>query len=255
MSTFYDRRSAAFASAAALLVVLLGISLGSWQLRRADEKAALQQAQDQSAATPPVPLGGNVPLPAPAAVDGRQVQAQGTFLPERSVFLDNRTRDGIAGFHVLTPLKLDDRDDHVMVLRGWIARDPQDRERLPDLTTPSSVVRVSGLAVADLRQPIMLGAEAAPQSGDRLWQHFDYDKFTAWAGLRLYPLVLRQTVEPDYRDGLARDWVQPGVSVDRHRAYAFQWFALSAVAAATWAVLLWRYWAGDGDRRKLHAQG
>jgi surfeit locus 1 family protein len=256
MDALYGRRRVGVASLAVLIVVLLGLALGFWQLRRADEKAALQLALDQAAASPPVLLsaapaaaGGAPPpqaagatpaLPPPAAIDGHRVRARGTFIDSRSIFLDNRTRESVAGFHVLTPLKLEGREEHVLVLRGWVARDPWDRNRLPALQTPGHVVEVDGLAVARLSQPMMLGEDPVPAPDERLWQHFDYEKFSTWAGVPLYPVVVRQTVEPDYRDGLARDWNQPGVSVDRHVGYAFQWFALTAAAIVTWLVVLWR---------------
>jgi cytochrome oxidase assembly protein ShyY1 len=264
MSPFYGGGRAAVASVAALAVVIAGLWLGSWQLRRADEKAAQQLAQDRAEAAPAIELGSlsgtaaagtpPAPLPAPTALDGR-VQVTGVFVPELSVFLDNRTRGAVAGFHVMTPLKLAGRDDHVMVLRGWVARHPRDRERLPAVATPSEGVEVVGLAVADLKQPMMLGEEPVPGPDDRLWQHFDYRRFSDWAGIRLHPVILRQTVEPDYRDGLARDWNQPGISVDRHRGYAFQWFAMTAAAVVFWLVLLWRGKAGsDADRNEPVAE-
>ena len=161
--------------------------------------------------------------------------------------------EGVAGFHVLTPLVLSGTQRRVLVLRGWVARDPIDRNQLPALDTPAGVVRVEGAAVAALQQPIMLGEDPSPGPTDRLWQHFTFEKFRRWAGLEsgsvLDPVILRQTVEPDYRDGLARDWNQPGVSVERHRAYAFQWFALTVAAIATWVILMWRHKAGnDVDR-------
>jgi surfeit locus 1 family protein len=259
MDSFYGRRRGAVASLAVLLVVLLGLSLGFWQLRRADEKAALQLAQDRAATAPPIPLsalplaveragaepptsaGETVPpLPLPAEIDGRRVKARGTFIDARSIFLDNRSRESVAGFHVLTPLKLAGREEYVLVLRGWAARDAYDRNRLPVLQTPAEAIEVEGLAVVSLPQPMMLGEDSRPGPGDRLWQHFNYEKFSAWSGIVLYPVVVRQTVEPDYRDGLARDWIQPGSSVDRHVGYAFQWFALTAAAAVTWLVVLWR---------------
>jgi surfeit locus 1 family protein len=40
-------------------------------------------------------------------------------------------------------------------------------------------------------------------------------------------------------DGLRRDWFQVGVSADKNRAYAFQWFALSALLAFLY---LWFQW-------------
>ena len=248
MGSFYGRRSIGLASVLALAVVILGASLGSWQLRRAEEKASLQQARDRAGAAPALKLGAPASgdatpaaaLPAPASIDGQLVQATGSFVAERSIFLDNRTHESVAGFHVLTPLKLAGRDAYVMVLRGWIAGDPYERSRLPALTTPTGPVDVTGVAVADLQQPMMLGKEPVPGPQDRLWQHFEYRKFAEWAGFELYPVIVRQTVEPAYRDGLARDWNEPGVSVDRHRAYAFQWFAMTAAAILTWIILLRR---------------
>lgn len=253
MPSFYGRRGVAVASAAALAVVILGLVLGFWQLRRADEKAELQRRLDQAATVPALELAqaaadarrpGLPALTAPAEVDGQRVQASGTFLPERSIFLDNRTREAVAGFHVLTPLKLAGGERHVMVLRGWVARDPIVRDRLPQVPTPRQPVRVAGMAVAQLQQPMMLAEEPPPGPGDQLWQHFSYARFSAWAGIELYPVILRQTVEPAYQDGLARDWNQPGTSVDRHRAYAFQWFSMTAVAIGIWLLLLWRNRSG-----------
>jgi surfeit locus 1 family protein len=43
-------------------------------------------------------------------------------------------------------------------------------------------------------------------------------------------------------DGLRRDWLQVGLSADKNRAYAFQWFALSALLAFLY---LWFQWIKD----------
>ena len=252
MTSFYDRRTDLVAGAAMLALVILGISLGLWQLRRADEKAAAQAAMDRAAAAPAWVLGalqgaaGRDPLPPPSAIDGLRVQVAGVFDAGRSVFLDNRTRDGVAGMHVLTPLKLSGADGNVIVLRGWVARDPVDRNRLPELQTPSGPVRIEGVAIADFQQPMMLGEDPVPGPDDRLWQHFSFAKFARWFEAAPYPIIVRQTVEPEYRDGLVRGWNNPGTSVDRHRAYAFQWFVLAGCAVVTWLVMVWRRREGRG---------
>ncbi len=249
MQRFYDRTLILAGTAAALAAVLLTGSLGLWQLGRADEKAALQQARDAAAAAPPRVIGSpqvvaelsSAPaLPAPAAIDGWRIQALGVFDAARTVFLDNRTRDGVAGFHVLTPLKLFGTNASLLVLRGWVAQDPTDRLRLPVFATPIEAVRVEGLAIRHLDQPMMLAKDVEPGPGDRIWQHVSFEKFGRWSGLDLYPVILRQTVAPDYADGLARDWIQPGTSVDRHQAYAFQWFAMAAAALVAWLVMIGR---------------
>ena len=239
------------ASVVALVVVALGASLGLWQLRRADQKAAMQAGMERAAAAAPVDIAAalrdaDVGLDqAAAAFDGKRVTARGILEARHTIFLDNRTRQGIAGFHVLSPLRLAGSDRAVLVLRGWAPRDPADRKRLPPVPTPAEPVQVEGMALTRLAQPMMLGEDPDPSPGDGLWQHFEYGKFERWSGLAVLPVIIRQTVEPAYRDGLARDWNQPGVSVDRHHGYAFQWFALAAAALVFWGVLLRRHLKGS----------
>jgi cytochrome oxidase assembly protein ShyY1 len=48
------------------------------------------------------------------------------------------------------------------------------------------------------------------------------------AGIALQPFVVEQT--SDAADGLVRDWPRPSSGADKHRGYAFQWYALAATA-------------------------
>jgi len=217
---------------AALAVIVATASLGNWQMRRAAEKQALQTQREAALSDAPIRLG-SASLDA-SALDGRRVVGEGTFDDSRTVFLDNRTRGGVAGFHVVTPLRLDPSATHVLVLRGWIARDMADRTRLPPLRTPAGPVRVEGLAMATLPQPMLLGADAAPAQGERIWQHLTLQRYREWSSLAVLPVIVRQTSGLD--DGLVREWAQPGSDVDKHRGYAFQWFAMTAVTAGLWLV-------------------
>ena len=67
--------------------------------------------------------------------------------------------------------------------------------------------------------------------------------------LRLQPLLIRQTgstrifgsAGAAFDDGLVRDWPQPGLDVDKHRGYAFQWYAMAVATAALWGwFAVWR---------------
>ena len=244
----YDRpRSRWLAHLFAVFVIGLTSSLGVWQLQRAAEKAAAQAGQAEALARAPTPIDAAVlaRLAAdPRAItelDGALVSLRGEFDAEHTVFLDNRTRQGVAGFHVLAPLRVPGSDQVVMVLRGWIPRDPRDRTRLLPLSSPEGPVEVQGLAQRELAQPVLIGAVSRGDGGAaRLWQHYDPASFASWSGLAPAPLVLRQTVEPAYQDALARDWNQPGTGVDRHKGYAVQWFAMAAVALGAWIGLAWR---------------
>jgi len=88
-----DRRSSLRVLGAILVgvaVTSLGIALGSWQTRRGDEKAGLQARLDAAEAMTPVLVTSRADLAQVVAQLPRRVRMQGEFLPERSVFVENR---------------------------------------------------------------------------------------------------------------------------------------------------------------------
>lgn len=226
---------------AAAAVVIAAASLGQWQLRRADEKRALQAQLDAAAASAPIAMPAQ--RADPASLDGRRVSVRGRWVAERTVFVDNRTYKGVAGFHVVTPVRIEDSALHLLVLRGWVASDPHDRLRLPAVVTPPGVVEVEGIAQTELARVLELKASPAPGPQDRIWQNLDLERYAKWSGLALQPLVLRQSPGAEV-DGLVRDWPVAGAMVDKHLGYAVQWFALAAATAG-----LWLYYTLTGRRR------
>lgn len=244
------RARAVVPTLAALALAVLAVSLGNWQLRRADEKRALHAQREAADRDAPVRL------PSadfdPASLDGRRVVARGRLLPERTVFIDNRTHKGIAGFHVLSPFKMSGSDRHLLILRGWVARDPRERTRLPEIDVPPGEIEIEGLAQRDLERVLELGSSPPPGPQDRLWQNADVATFAHWSGLALQPLVVRQTAAPraggvDRDDGLVREWPDPGTGVDKHLGYAFQWYALAVLVAGLWIRFV-LFGAGKADR-------
>ena len=217
------------------LIAFITFSLGQWQNRRADEKAGLQALAERAAKMTPLAIGAT-PQAADAVAD-QAVIVQGRFVPQATVFIDNRTHQGVAGFHVLTPLRIeagaaDAPALHVMVLRGWVARDALDRNRLPVIPTPEQSIEIGGVAERALARTLELKAALAPAPGERLWQNFDPLVFQAWSGLQLQPFIVRQSPASAIDDKLVRQWRAAGNDVQKHHGYAVQWFAMSAAAAA-----------------------
>ena len=216
-------------TAAAVGFCALFVLLGNWQLRRAAEKEALEaERAAQSRAAP-------VLLPA-RAIDGaawawRRVVARGEFVARRTVFLDNRTRDGRPGYEVVTPLRLAGDDQYVLVNRGWIAQ-TGGRAALPEVRTPSGPVRLDGIAVVPPEGVFTLG-EPAP--GERVWQHLDLARYHRWSGLSLLPIVVLQTSDAD--DGLLRRWPAPDSGAEKHRAYALQWYIFASLTVVLYVAL------------------
>ena len=213
---------------AAALAVMLGVSLGQWQLRRADEKRAIEAKLSAREAAPPLVLSA-----APVAADQveqleyRRVTLQGEFISGWTVYLDNRPYKGVAGFHLLTPLKIAGSEIHVLVARGWLPRDPANRTKVRAIDTPSGQVQVSGLARAHAGHVLQLGKAEALQPG-AIVQNLDLAEFAQASKLTVQPFIVEQI--DGAKEGLVRDWARPSAGVDKHLGYAFQWFALAATA-------------------------
>lgn len=212
-----------------LLVIALAAAagtarLGVWQLDRAAQKNALQAAIEARIALPP--LGAGALARDAVAADAqlhRRAEVVGHWLPQHTVWLDNRQMDGRPGFFVLTPLALPD-GSALLVQRGWQPRDFVDRSRVAPPPTPDGTVRVSGRLARDPARLYDLGDDGAGP----IRQNLSIEAFASETGLRLRPLTLLQT-SPTDQDALRRDWPLPAAGVHTHYGYAFQWFALSAL--------------------------
>lgn len=221
---------------AALLAVALTLALGRWQLGRAAEKEALQASIDARADLPLLDarsLSGDFDHD---ALLHRRIAADGRWVAERTVFLDNRQMHGRPGFFVLTPLRLDN-GPVVLVQRGWVPRNFEDRTRVPQIDTPRGPVRVEGrIAPAPSRLYDM--GEAGTGA---IRQNLDLAQFRLESGLPLVALSIQQTGVS--ADGLLRDWPQINTGVDKHYGYAFQWFGLSALITLlyVWFQIVKRY--------------
>jgi len=222
-------RSAIVVLVATLLGIGITARLGFWQLSRAAQKEAMQQALDERATMPPLAPGLIARREADApAQHYRRAQMQGEWITSATVFLDNRQMNGRPGFYVVTPLKLQGSADAVLVQRGWVPRDQLDRTRLPRIASPAGEVTVSGHIAPPPSRLYDFGAAA---SGP-IRQNLELGAFSVETGLRLLPLSLVQE-DPagDIKDGLLRQWPRPAVDVHKHYGYAFQWFALCALMA------------------------
>ena len=162
----------------------------------------------------------------------RRIVVQGQWSREHTLFLDNRTRDGVAGFVVVTPLVIG-RGDAVLVQRGWVPRDPADRTRLPAVEPPAGTVTIDARIAP--WPPARLALSSVEEGPIR--QNLDPVRLAREAKVALRPLSLLQLSDGD---GLRHDWPEPPTDVAKHHGYALQWFAMSALIAglALWHGLI-----------------
>jgi surfeit locus 1 family protein len=230
-------RSRLFWAALAAVCVALTLRLGFWQLSRAEQKIQLQQAIDQQAQLPPLDLAQLHVDPSAWAQTHRRVVLQGEWLNDKTVFLDNRAHRGRVGFWVMTPLRLK-AGQVVWVQRGWVERDALDPRKMPLLPPPTNNQTVEARIAPPLSQIFELGrselspAEKLPQ----IRANLDLAQMQALVQDNVLALVVQTGTDSD---SLRRDWFEVGVTADKNRAYAFQWFALGALMAFLY---LWFQW-------------
>jgi surfeit locus 1 family protein len=110
---------------------------------------------------------------------------------------------------------------HLLVNRGWIGG-TADRSRLPEVTTPTGTVEITGLAVTPSKR--FLELSAATIEG-KVWQNLTLERYRKAVPISVQPFVILQ--ESPLDDGLVREWDPPDLGVDKHYGYAFQWLALA----------------------------
>jgi cytochrome oxidase assembly protein ShyY1 len=132
----------------------------------------------------------------------------------------------------VTPLKLRGSPSYVLVNRGWVAAGTT-RDALPEVPAPAGEVRVEGIALE--RLPRVLTIE---KNSGKLRQTLDIGAYAAETGLALEPQVIEQ--HSALPDGLARDWPPHDAGIEKHQAYALQWYSLALLALVLVVVLSFR---------------
>ena len=230
------QRPSLLVALAAVAGALLCARLGWWQLDRAQQKVDLQQQIDQRGSQAALPQGDLARDQAQASLQWqRTVQLRGRWLAKHTIYLDNRQMNGRPGFFVLTPLLLSP-GDAVVVQRGWLPRDFQDRSRLTPVATPDGEVVLTGRIAPP---PSKLFAMGSTDTG-LIRQNLDLPAWSQELGLALRPVSVLQTDPDDGANkpaasassaGLLRQWPAPALGVGKHHGYAFQWFAFAALIA------------------------
>lgn len=222
-----------------VVMLPLVLSLGAWQLRRAEYKQALQDAYFDQLGALPQPLAGQTPPPA-----FTRVRLRGHYADEH-LLLDNQVSNGQPGYWVFTPFVVagdaaassfeasteTQGGGTWLVNRGWIPA-PRLRSELPEVPSapPGTLNGIIALVWPDTGLVPLFGAEPLKRLTPRLarLQRLDF-------------AALREELSPRWPDLVAQELrleaAQPGslqavsqtigFGVERHQGYALQWFGLA----------------------------
>lgn len=215
-----------------LLLMILFLSLGTWQLRRADERALVYEQFVADADRPAL----TAPIDSRRLEEYRyrRLELRGYYLSSRQLLLDSMTHQGQVGYHVLTPFRPLHSRRWLLVNRGWVRADPN-RQVLPQIDV-SETPRVVRGRIDTLPRP-GLRLETSVESGGWpqvvLFPTFDELETRLEEPVFRYQLLL----DPDIAYGFVRDWRPRTMTPERHRGYALLWFSFAGVLVLMGVVL------------------
>ncbi len=208
-----------------LMVVTLLISLGFWQLGRADEKKVFLEKQKISVEKDVINIKSALAT-IPEDLRYRKIELTGEYDEQHQFLIDNQIINGQAGYFVMTPLKIDGVNKTVLVNRGWVALN-KDRQILPKLsvTTLKTTLkgRINNFPVVGVR---LAGAEIPTEGWPSVVQVVDINILSKKLSVSLLPFQIELNAEMN--NGYKREWKKSTIMPpEKHIAYAVQWFGLA----------------------------
>ena len=200
-----------------IFFTLLFISLGFWQIERAESKALKMKAFNEMQKNAPLPLND-------LSAAWSRVFVEGFYDSSRQVLIDNQINDGQVGYKIYTPFYFDDKA--IFVDRGWIPRG-KTRSELPDIGFQSDRLRIVGSLLKPEKE-VLAGDDIFTKN----WPSVSQTKL---------PNIIETKFNKDFSDSVIV--LEPGsnflqeyipiqpfvISPTKHYGYALQWFTMSMV--------------------------
>lgn len=228
----------------AAVFTIVCVELGVWQLRRLQERRALNARIVQRLHESPLPVRA---LPHDtAALHYRRVAVDGRYDYAHELVLVDRTRNGSPGVDVITPVRVAGSDTAVLVNRGWLyAPDGM----TVDLRGWREGDSLSGTGYArPLERPFPGVSTLAGHPGAFRW--LDTTALRARIPYPVYPVIVVLEGDTTGGESSARHIPPrvppPPLDEGPHMSYAIQWFSFATIAVVGTIVFL----RTGGSRRR-----
>jgi cytochrome oxidase assembly protein ShyY1 len=218
-----------------MLVFLILIKLGFWQIDRALEKEQRQQRISELSQRQALSLAQLLTLSGlQDGINDLPIQLKGDFVGDKVFLLDNQPNKGRLGYRVYQIIE--SNGDAILVNLGWV-QGSIDRNILPEISPITGQHTITG-HVREVEVGIQLQAQNLTNPSWPLRvQQIELDKFSQLIDKKLLPFVVyldkKETI------GYIKNWQPIVMPPEKHRAYAFQWFslALAWISLMVWAAI------------------
>ncbi len=214
-----------------LLCISLFLSLGFWQLDRANEKENIVKLFKERQLSPISELK-SILKDSIERTYYKNYKIKGYFI-DKTFLIDNKIKDKKYGFNVITPFKLSSSGEVVIVDRGWIPMKGQRKDIdknfnfLNDQNLGNYEQEISGY-VYPREKSYTIGKISSNKNWPRLLQAINFDEIkNSIKDNELFVSDIVFRLDSDNEFGFNREWKIIFMNSSKHIGYAFQWFSMA----------------------------
>ena len=198
------------------------VSLGFWQLDRADLKRTIEASiQKANAGVVELIVNQNELL----NKEYYEVRLQGSYISDKQFIYDNQIVNQASGYYVLTPFVLTGQSNAIMINRGFIPWNGR-RDQLADIAVDYAPRQIK-IQVSKPIKRIELKTSDISNQFPVLIQAIDFDVIEEISSASFVDVIGR--LDPSSDDGFVRKWEPYTGSIEKHIGYAIQWFLMALV--------------------------
>ena len=202
-----------------VIFAVVFFSLGIWQIERGQTKTQIMSEFENKLTKEPIYLNAE-------SKKWDRVLVSGKWENKKQLLIDNVIHQGIAGYKVLTPLRIDETNKLILVDRGWIKQN-KFRDQLPDIQIPDDFESVSGT----LEQPelgLVLADELISNNWPKISQTKNVEVISKAYTEEIFPMIL--LADPLLKNSLEYIKITPtNMTPIKHYGYSSQWFLMFIV--------------------------
>jgi surfeit locus 1 family protein len=202
-----------------VIFAVVFFSLGIWQIERGQTKTQIMSEFENKLTKEPIYLNAE-------SKKWDRVLVNGKWENKKQLLIDNVIHQGIAGYKVLTPLRIDETNKLILVDRGWIKQN-KFRDQLPDIQIPDDFESVSGT----LEQPelgLVLSEELISNNWPKISQTKNVEVISKAYTEEIFPMIL--LADPLLKNSLEYIKITPtNMTPIKHYGYSAQWFLMFIV--------------------------
>ena len=197
----------------------LFFSLGLWQIERGQAKTNLLDDFEKKILEKPSNINQK-------SQKWDRVYVEGKWDSSKQILIDNVIRRGIAGYKVLTPLRMKETDQLILVDRGWIKQNTF-RDQLPDIKLIQIDEVVSGiLEIPELG--LVLSDDLVSKEWPKISQTKNLGVIKNEYDENIFPMIL--LADPTLKNSLEYIKITPtNMTPIKHYGYSAQWFLMFIV--------------------------